>query len=122
MTTRLLLALALTLTLVARAPAQMIYTPQSGAGLSVHFQSERMGPSRMLLFGEVRNSSGTTFERVILLAEGIDETGKVVSRARAYVPGTISPKGNASFELRLLAAGSERHYRVTIESFQQLAN
>ena len=122
MTARLLLTLFLALALVPPAPAQMIYTPQSGAGLSVHFQSERMGPSRVLLFGEVRNSSGNTFERVVLLGEGLDETGKVVSRARVYVPGTISPKGSATFELRLLAAGSERHYRVTVESFQQLSS
>lgn len=105
----------------ARAQGQ-VYTPQSAAGLTVSFQSEKMGGSRVLVFGEVRNNGGSTYERVILLAEGLDDTGKVVSRGRGYVTGTVSPKDTASFELRLLAAGTERRYRVQVESYQQVQN
>ena len=105
----------------ARAQGQ-VYTPQSAAGLTVSFQSEKMGGSRVLVFGDVRNNGGATYERVILLAEGLDDTGKVVSRGRGYVSGTVSPKGTASFELRLLAAGTERRYRVQVESYQQVQN
>ncbi len=103
------------------APAQ-VYTPQSGSGLSVSFTTERMGGSRMLVFGEVRNGTGTTYERVVVLAEGLDDSGKVVSRARGYVTGTVGPKTSSSFELRMLASGSERRYRVTVDSFQQVQN
>jgi hypothetical protein len=105
----------------ARAQGQ-VYTPQSAAGLTVSFQSEKMGGSRVLVFGEVRNNGGATYERVILLAEGLDDTGKVVSRGRGYVSGTVPPGGTAPFELRLLAAGTERRYRVQVESYQQVQN
>jgi hypothetical protein len=104
------------------APAQQVFTPQSGAGLSVSFTTERMGGSRVLVFGEVRNGTPYTYERVVVLAEGLDDGGKVVSRGRGYVPGTIGPKTNSSFELRMLASGSERRYRVTVDSFQQVQN
>jgi len=42
----------------------------------------------------------------------------VVSRGRSLVAGTVPSRGNAPFEIRLLASGSERRYRVQIESFQ----
>jgi hypothetical protein len=112
-------SLLIVLALAASTFAQ-IYTPQSGSALSVSFQSEKMGGSRVLLFGDVRNNGGATYERVVLLAEGLDDTGKVVSRGRGYVSGTIPPRGSASFELRLLSAGTERRYRVQVESFQQV--
>ena len=118
----LLLTFLLAVLAASRGARAQIYTPQSSSGLSVSFQSERMGGSRVLIFGDVRNTTGSTYERVVLLAEGLDETGKVVSRGRAYVSGTVPPKGSASFELRLLASGSERRYRVQIESFQQIQN
>jgi hypothetical protein len=117
----LLAAAALASAGVSPAPAQ-VFTPQSGAGLSVSFTTERMGGSRVLVFGEVRNGTGATVERVVLLAEGLDESGKVVSRARGYVTGTLGPKTSSSFELRMLASGSERRYRVTVDSFQQVQN
>jgi len=99
-----------------------VFTPQSGAGLSTTFQTERMGGSRVLIFGDVRNTSGQTYERVVLLAEGLDANGQVVSRARTYVSGTLGPNSNTGFELRLLSAGTERRFRVTVESFQQISN
>lgn len=118
----ILLTFLLAVLAASRGARAQIYTPQSSSGLSVSFQSERMGGSRVLIFGDVRNTTGSTYERVVLLAEGLDETGKVVSRGRAYVTGTVPPKGSSSFELRLLASGSERRYRVQIESFQQIEN
>jgi hypothetical protein len=123
MNARILLAL-LVLAAVAAVPraAAQIYTPQSATGVSVSFQTERMGGSRVLVFGDVRNSTGQTYERVVLLAEGLDAAGQVVSRARTYVSGTLNPNSSTSFELRLLSAGAERRYRVTVESFQQVQN
>lgn len=94
------------------------YTPQSGSALSVTFQTERMGAGRVLVFGDVRNSSSNSYERVTLLAEGLDETGAVVSRARAYVTGSIPARGSSPFECRLPSGGRERRFRVSIESFQ----
>ena len=117
------LALAVVATDRSRAEAQgQVYTPQSSTGLTVSFQTERMGGSRVLFYGEVRNGTGSTFERIVLLAEGLDESGKVVSRARSYISGTIGPTDRSQFELRFLASGSERRYRITVESFQQVAN
>jgi hypothetical protein len=121
MTTRrtfLLTAAAGLAAIHVRGAAAQTFTPQSPSGLSVSFSTEKMGGSRVLVFGDVRNGTNNTAERVTVLVEGLDETGKVVSRARCYVPGTISARGTAPFEARLLAAGSERRYRATIEAFQ----
>jgi hypothetical protein len=94
------------------------YTPQSATALSVTFQSERVGAGRVIIFGDVRNSSSNAYERVTLLAEGLDESGAVVSRGRGYVSGTVPPRGTAPFECRLSSGGRERRFRVSIESFQ----
>jgi hypothetical protein len=48
----------------------------------------------------------------------LDESGRVVSRGRAYVPGTVRAKSTAPFEIKLSSAGSERRYRVEIEAFE----
>jgi hypothetical protein len=114
--------LLLSTTAFLPSAAAQVYTPQSGAGISTTFQTEKMGGSRVLIFGDVRNTSGQTYERVVLLAEGLDAGGQVVSRSRTYVSGTLGPNSNTSFELRLLSAGTERRYRVTVESFQQVQN
>jgi hypothetical protein len=94
------------------------FTPQSASGLSVSHTVEKAGGSRILIFGEVRNATSSTAERVAILAEGLDESGHVVSRGRSFVAGTVPSRGSASFEVRLLASGSERRYRVQVESFQ----
>ena len=94
------------------------FTPQSPVGLSVTFTSERAGGTRVLVLGEVRNTTNSPAQRVTLLAEGLDESGRVVSRARGYVLGTIPSRGSSSFEIRLTASGSERRYRVQIEAFE----
>jgi hypothetical protein len=94
------------------------FTPQSSKDLTLTFQTEREGGSRVLILGEVRNSSSQPCERVVLKAEGLDENGRVVSRGRAYVGGTIRAKASAPFEIRLSSAGSERRYRVEIEAFE----
>ena len=72
----------------------------------------------MLILGEVRNSSSQPCERVVLKAEGLDENGRVVSRGRAYVTGTIRARATAPFEVRLSSSGSEKRYRVEIETFE----
>jgi hypothetical protein len=102
---------------VSPAAAQT-YTPQSASALSVTFQTERVGAGRVIIFGDVRNSSVNAYERVTILAEGLDESGAVVSRARAYVTGTVPARGTAPFECRLASGGRERRFRVSIEAFQ----
>ena len=94
------------------------FTPQSSSGLSVSHTVEKAGGSRVLIFGEVRNVTNATAERVAILAEGLDEGGHVVSRGRSFVAGTVPSRGSAAFEIRLSASGSERRYRVQVESFQ----
>ena len=119
-------AIAVALLLAASAAlspaAGQVFTPQSATGISVTFQTEKMGGSRVLIFGDVRNATGQTYERVVLLAEGLDAGGQVVSRGRTYVSGTVNPNSSTAFELRFLASGSERRYRVSVESFQQVQN
>jgi hypothetical protein len=103
--------------LVPPAPAQT-YTPQSASSLSVTFSVERVGGGRIILFGDVRNGASSSYERVVVLAEGLDEQGAVVSRGRAYVNGVIPGRGTAPFECRIPSGGREKRFRVTIEAYQ----
>jgi hypothetical protein len=113
------LAVTLGLLLIGAALLEaQTFTPQSSSGLSVSHTAEKAGGSRVLIFGEVRNATNSTAERVAILAEGLDEGGHVVSRGRSFVAGTVPSRGSAPFEIRLSASGSERRYRVQIESFQ----
>ena len=100
-----------------RAVAQT-YTPQLASGLSVSWEAGRAGASRVIIFGDVRNSASVPYERVVVLAEGLDEGGQVVSRGRAYLPGLVPAKGAVAFELRLLSAGREKRFRVGVEAYQ----
>jgi hypothetical protein len=102
---------------VIPAAAQWL-SPQSDKDLRVTWKSERLGPSRVLILGDIQNLSALTANRVILKAEGLDESGKVVSRARGYVSGDIPGRGSSNFEIRMVPAGAERQYRVTVESFE----
>ncbi len=94
------------------------FTPQSSKDLTLTFQTQKEGGTRVLVLGEVRNGSSQPCERVIVKAEGLDENGRVVSRGRAYVTGTVRPRTSAPFEVKLSSSGSERRYRVEIESFE----
>ncbi len=94
------------------------FTPQSSKDLTLTFQTQKEGGTRVLVQGEVRNGSSQPCERVIVKAEGLDENGRVVSRGRAYVTGTVRPRTSAPFEVKLSSSGSERRYRVEIESFE----
>ena len=119
MIARLLAVVLLAALCAAPAFAQTYtFTPQSSKDLTLTFQTEREGGSRVLILGEVRNASTQACERVILKAEGLDENGRVVSRGRGYVSGTIRARSSAPFEIRLSSAGSERRYRVEIEAFE----
>src|SRR5262245_40296578 len=94
------------------------FTPQSPAGLNLTFTTERAGGTRVLVFGEVRNTNPASAQHVVVVVEGLDETGRVVSRARGNVLGVIPSRGSAPFEIRMLASGSEKRYRMQIESFE----
>ena len=118
MNRRLAVLLGLLLTGTAALLEAQTFTPQSSSGLSVSHTAEKAGGSRVLIFGEVRNATNSMAERVAILAEGLDESGHVVSRGRSFVTGTVPSRGSAPFEIRLLASGSERRYRVQVESFQ----
>jgi hypothetical protein len=101
------------------APAQaQVYTPQSSSRLTVSFTTERVGSGRVLVYGDVRNGSNLACERVIVSVEGLDENGRVVSRGRAFVFGVVPSRGTSSFEVRFASPGSEKRFRVDIESFQ----
>jgi hypothetical protein len=119
--TRRLLLLGLLLVLTPSAPLAQTYTPQSPAGLSLTFTTERAGGTRILVFGEVRNSNPSSAQHVVVVVEGLDGTGRVVSRARGSVLGVVPSRGTAPFEIRMLASGSEKRYRMQIESFEFVA-
>ena len=115
--------LALVLAAIALPAFGQTFTPQSPSGLTLTFTTERAGGTRLLVLGDVRNTSNTPAQRITLLAEGLDQDGRVVSRARGYVSGSIPSHGSTSFEIRLLTSGSERRYRVQVESFEfQVSN
>ena len=111
------LALALALSVGVSVGTAQWLSPQSDRDLRVTWNTERIGPSRVLILGDVQNLSRLLATRVVLKAEGLDEAGKVVSRAR-YVSRDIPAQGGSSFEIRLVPAGSERQFRVTLESFE----
>jgi hypothetical protein len=112
------LALAVPLILQVSSGRTQWYRPQSDRDLKLHWNAERLGPSRVLIVGEIRNLSAQPAGRVILLAEGLDQAGKVVSRARGYVAGELPPRGASNFEIRLVPSGSEQQYRVTVDYFE----
>ena len=113
----LLAAAGILLTLSPPARAQT-FTPQSASRLAVSFTTERVGSGRVLIYGEVRNGTNASCERVVVGVEGLDENGRVVSRGRAYVFGVVPSRGSSAFEVRMSSPGSERRFRVEIESFQ----
>ena len=113
----LLAATGILLALSSTALAQT-FSPQSSSRLAVSFTTERVGSGRVLVYGEVRNGSNSSCERVVVSVEGLDENGRVVSRGRAYVFGVVPSRGTSSFEVRMASPGSERRFRVEIESFQ----
>ena len=110
--------LALALAIGAWPVAAQWYTPQSDKLLKLTWNAERLGPSRVLILGEVQNLAEHPASRVVLRAEGLDQDGKVVSRARGSVQGEIPSRKASPFEIRLIPSGSERKYRVTVESFE----
>jgi hypothetical protein len=114
---RLLVAALLWLAPGATVDAQT-YSAQSPSRLAVSFTTERVGSGRVLVYGEVRNGASSACERVIVSVEGLDDNGRVVSRGRAFVFGVVPSRGSSSFEVRLSSPGSERRFRVEIESFQ----
>jgi hypothetical protein len=94
------------------------FTPQSSKDLTLTFQTQKEGAARVLVMGEVRNGSSQPCERIVVKAEGLDENGRVVSRGRAYVAGTVRARATAPFEIKLSSSGAERRYRVEIEAFE----
>ncbi|MBI4590273.1 MAG: hypothetical protein HY725_15685 [Candidatus Rokubacteria bacterium] len=112
------LALALPLMLGVSSGQAQWYTPQSDRQLRLSWTAERIGPSRVLITGDIENLSGQPASRVILRADGLDERGKVVSRSRGQVGQEVPAHGTSPFEIRLVPSGSERRYRVTVESFE----
>lgn len=118
----LLGAVSLILSLIVDGPpgAAQWYKPQSDRDLRVSWVVETVGPSQVLVQGDIQNRSGFPASRVVLRAEGLDGSGRVVSRARGYVSGDIPARGSAPFKVRLSLTGLEQKYRVMIDSFEFL--
>ncbi len=111
--------LALFLALVVVSPgAGQWYTPQSDRDLRLTWVVETLGPSQVRVLGNVQNLSSLPLNQAAVRAEGLDEGGRVVSRARGYISRQIPPRGSGPFEVRLILAGTEHQYRVTIDYFE----
>ena len=113
-------ALALPFIVDMSPAAAQWYAPQSDRDLRLNWSVERLGPSRVLILGDIQNLSEYPVSGVILRAEGVDPAGKVVSRGRSSVHAEIPPHGSSFFEIRLATSGSEHRYRVTVDSFEFL--
>jgi hypothetical protein len=112
-------ALAVFFALVVVSPgAGQWYTPQSDRDLGVTWVVETLGPSQVRILGNLQNLSGLPLNQAALRAEGLDPAGRVVSRAWGYVSRQVPPRGSGPFEVRLILAGTEQQYRVTIEYFE----
>jgi hypothetical protein len=118
MIARRLLGAALAWIALGATVEAQTYSPQSSSRLAVSFTTERVGSGRVLVYGEVRNGATSSCERVIVGVEGLDENGRVVSRGRAFVFGVVPSRGSSPFEVRLSSPGTEKRFRVEIESFQ----
>ena len=85
------------------------YTPQSAVRAQRDLPIERVGSGRVILFGDVRNGSSTSYERVVLLAEGLDEAGRGGLAADAPTSAAWCPvAGTAPFECRIPSGGREK--------------
>lgn len=104
--------------MVGVGPATAQWSAPQWDRLRVTWTAERLGPSRALILGVVRNLSEQPAGRVILRAEGMDHEGKPVSRAPGFLPGEIPPRGSSPFEIRLALSGPEKQYRVVVEFFE----
>ena len=122
MTARRWLVAALVWAALDSTVEAQIYSPQSSARLTVSFTTERVGSGRVLVYGEVRNGATTACERVVVSVEGLDDAGRVIGRGRAYVFGVVPSRGSSPFEVRVSSPGSEKRWRVEIESFQYAAS
>lgn len=108
--------LALGIPIAPDAGLAQWYAPQSDRDLRVTWVVETAGPSGAQIVGKVQNLSRLPASRVVLRADGLNEAGRVVSRARAAVQ--VPAQGSSPFEIRLQLAGMEQQYRVTVESFE----
>jgi len=118
MIARRLLGAALAWAALGATVDAQTYSPQSSSRLAVSFTTERVGSGRVLVYGDVRNGASSACERVIVGVEGLDENGRVVSRGRAFVFGVVPSRGSSPFEVRMSSPGTEKRFRVEIESFQ----
>jgi hypothetical protein len=109
-------ALALGIPVAPGAGLAQWYTPQSDRDLRVTWIVETTGTSGAQIVGKVQNLSRLPASRVVLRADGLNEAGRVVSRARTAVQ--VPAQGSSPFEIRLQLAGMEQQYRVTVESFE----
>ncbi len=103
---------------VVSAGAAQWYLPQSDRDLHLTWVVETLGPSQVRIHGDIQNLSGLPLNQAALRAEGLDQAGRVVSRAWGYVSRQVPPGSSWPFEVRLTLAGTEQQYRVTIEYFE----
>lgn len=71
-------------------------------------------PGRAVVWGHVYNDFGLAARDVSLLVEGLDASGRVVTRAVARVPFVVTPGTHGYFETVVAPAAD---YRVSVHSY-----
>ena len=71
-------------------------------------------PGRAVVWGHVYNDFGLAARDVSLLVEGLDASGRIVTRAIAHVPFVVTPGTHGYFETVVAPAAD---YRVSVHSY-----
>lgn len=95
--------------------AQNFSTPNAERFFRLEWQAEQTKKGQPAIRGFIYNEYGSWAGDVQLLVEGLDASGRAVSRTRGYVNGDVPARGRVSFEVILPVPAAT--YRVTVEYF-----
>jgi hypothetical protein len=113
MIARCVLVAITVLLLAPSASAQTDFGADPARYLKLDWKTVPAGPYTSV-WGHVYNDFGLPARDIRLLVQAIDETGRPVAQAIAWVPFVLAPGTTGSFEARLPAAAT---YRVSVASF-----
>jgi hypothetical protein len=118
--TPLIIALGLLGAVALAAPAPAVALEPLDTGWERHFAlswapAQRAG--QPVVSGKIDNVSPYTFDRLRVLVEALDESGRVTARRVAWVPGILGGSGHHWFEIPMEPAA---RYRVRVFSYERL--
>lgn len=110
---RTVLATVIVLLLGGAAGAQTDFGADPTRYLKLDWKTAPTGP-QTAVWGHVYNDFGLPARDIQLLVQALDEGGRPVAHAVAWVPFVLAPGTTASFEARVPTAAN---YRVSVASF-----